>query len=590
MSKKTLRSAVNKVDLKKKDKETLIPGLLGLNSAAKQVSVPNRAGYVWVRLRNNDSEVVPVFNDQVSPVFDLPVLVVRDEIDPTRYRIYGKDSASYENWQSWSPYLPAHGGVHSRSPDSGGGDVTWVYGGQFMPLLVSPSGTSGAGNVIIDPFIYYHNDHNQYKYAGGTGTGDILVHKPTDNTAKMVLIYLDTDGNPQLLPGSTFDATVTGTSSVLQYIPTVDVDSGMPLAAARIVSGTSSVVWSNLYDLRPIITGNDKDKIAIFDDGSFQVSGTAVSFDTNLSVAVTGTVAFVSSTAAGGSSSPTYPAISDDLIFVATGTQIDFGENLSVANTGTVVFISSTDTDTPTYPAISEDGVFVATGTNIDFGANMNVVATGTSVFISAVAGGGGGGSDLSVYATGTLLMTGTTGLAFGDGLQVTSTGTIAYIDSPSALLGLSHYSGTSTEYTSNSWRTVTGTMTTFRNTFLDDVIVFVNMEANLDGGGSEEIPETHYFRISFDGDGGSGSSPVHYVEEVQSGNPDRILGMSFIRENVPIGGHTIELQTKSTTTTVRTFNTVNIGIVSSRIKPSYLLDDDYNYLLDSEGNVLLDG
>ena len=54
-------------------------GLLGLPVAARTVQVPNRNGYVYVRLRDNNSELVQAYNDKVSPKYNLPVLVACDE-------------------------------------------------------------------------------------------------------------------------------------------------------------------------------------------------------------------------------------------------------------------------------------------------------------------------------------------------------------------------------------------------------------------------------------------------------------------------------------------------------------------------------
>lgn len=383
---KNLKRAVGRIQERKKDKDYRLPGILGLKRGSTNVvSVPGRPSFVYVRLRNNQSEVIQAFNDKVSPVYDLPVLVVRDDIDPSKYRIESRDYGQYSNWQSWSPYLPAHGGAHSRSPSGGGGDVVWVYGNQYMPLLVSPSGTLGSGNVIVDGSVYYFEDQDEYKYAGGTGTSDILVYKPTDGNAKMVLVYLDTNGNPSLLPGAVFSSSITGTSSILPYVPTISVDTGVPLGAVRLVSGTASVLWENLYDIRPLITGQRKSKIGIFDNSSYVTSGTAISFDTNLDVAVTGTVVFISGQAGGGGGG-TDTLYYDDGVFVATGTKVSFDDNLTAIATGTTIFVSSvSNTDTPTYPYVSEDSIGVATGTHFDFGENMNVAVTGTTVFVSSV-------------------------------------------------------------------------------------------------------------------------------------------------------------------------------------------------------------
>lgn len=248
--------AYKRLDVQKADEITPIPGILGfLINGEQVVEVPNRNGYVYVRLRDNLSEVTQAFNDNVSAVYGLPVLLVRDENNRTRYRILQRDLGRYENWGTSSPYLPAHGATHSFNPISVGADLTWVYGNQFMPLLVYPSGTVGAGNALISPSTYYRN--NLWHTAGGTGTASFLPYKPTGgNNAKIVLVYLDDYDNPNLLAGSEFSANITGTTQIFSYIPTLPNTSALPLSAVRLVTGTQRIVWDNLYDIRPFIVAD----------------------------------------------------------------------------------------------------------------------------------------------------------------------------------------------------------------------------------------------------------------------------------------------------------------------------------------------
>ena len=89
MTKHKLFKAVSDLDITKKDQEYEIPGVLGFTLAGENtVQVPNRDSFVYVRLRNNQNELIQAFNDQVSPVYDLPVIVSREgalktRLDPT---------------------------------------------------------------------------------------------------------------------------------------------------------------------------------------------------------------------------------------------------------------------------------------------------------------------------------------------------------------------------------------------------------------------------------------------------------------------------------------------------------------------------
>lgn len=251
---KKLRKTIDQLDLKKANRDKYIPGELGLRiGGSEKVQVPNRPGYVYVRLRSNLSETIQAYNDTVSPVFGLPVVVIKDELDPTRYRVVERDLGRYQNW-GISPFLPAHGNQHSFNPPTGGGDVVWVYSRQMLPLLVYPSGTAGAMVANIQPHTYYQS--GMPKCAGGTGTASFVSFVPSNNQARMVLVYIDVDGNPQLTGGNLFDASITGTCGVVPHMPGLPTQQDIPLAGVRLVSGTKAIVWENIYDFRPWIVGD----------------------------------------------------------------------------------------------------------------------------------------------------------------------------------------------------------------------------------------------------------------------------------------------------------------------------------------------
>lgn len=255
--------SATKLNVLKQDEVRKIPGELGLKlGGTSLVEVPNRPGFVYVRLRSDQNEVVQAYNDKVSPVYGLPVTVVRDRIDKGRYYIDGRDTGRYNNWGS-SSYLPLHGSTHSFTPSQPGADITWVWDRQFTPLLTVPSGTAGGLGVTIYPGTLYYNDN--WKAIGFTGTSSLAAYKPTDATARMVLVSIDTAGNPVLTPGGTFSPLLSGTSEVYPYIPSIPSSSVMAISAIRLVSGTSVLTWDNIYDLRqfttPMTTGTRGHKI-----------------------------------------------------------------------------------------------------------------------------------------------------------------------------------------------------------------------------------------------------------------------------------------------------------------------------------------
>lgn len=341
MTEKRLRNALSVYDLGKKDRDLLIPALLGFMLGGKKtVEVPGRNGFVYARIHGNNNEVVQVLNDRVSPVYDLPVLIKRDEIDQNRYRVDSRDIARYNDWGSQAPYLPRHGAQHSFQPDSGGGgDVSFIYGRQFMPLSITPSGSNGSMNVIVNSSAYYHDF--QWKYAGNTGTSSFSGYKPTGSNARMVLVYLDEYGNPQLLGGSNYFADgLTATSQILPYMPLMSKTTDIPLGGIRLVSGTSVILWDNIYDLRPFIVADSFIPTGsvghtIQDDGVSLSNRSALNFVGNGFVAYDTAGATIVSGTAGGAVN-----LYDNSEFKATASVVSFDNDLQVSVSGSNTYIN----------------------------------------------------------------------------------------------------------------------------------------------------------------------------------------------------------------------------------------------------------
>lgn len=262
---KTLKQALATYDRDVEKSKKTYSGILGLKiGGEKLVAHPIRNGYVYVRLRDNLSEVVLAFNEKVSPVYDFPVKIARKG---NKWEVLGRDTDRYENWGTSAPFLPKHADQHSFNRDGGGGgDAVAIYPDQFMPLLVYPSGTHGSGMLLIAPYLL--QTETDFLYVGNTGTVNLLQYKPEDANAIMGLVVMDmSTGVPSVViaSGTPFDGSITGTYGVAPYIPPPP-DGSEPLYAFRLVSGTTSVTWDNLYNARQFIGG-----------GSLIPSGTYVS-------------------------------------------------------------------------------------------------------------------------------------------------------------------------------------------------------------------------------------------------------------------------------------------------------------------------
>lgn len=218
------------------------------------VAHPTRNGFCYARMADNLDELIVVFNDQVSQIYDLPILVSRRG---NTWYVVGRDSLRYIDWGTSASYIPIHHRQHEFNRDEGtGADTVFVYPDQFMPLLVYPSGTNGASNLMIAPYLLQRT--SDFVYVGNTGTINLLIYKPLTNQAIMGLVYLDkTTGNPGILinSGTPFNSSITGTGLIAPFVPYPNSNQE-PLYAFRLVSGTTVINWPNLYNARQFIGGS----------------------------------------------------------------------------------------------------------------------------------------------------------------------------------------------------------------------------------------------------------------------------------------------------------------------------------------------
>jgi len=243
-----LTSSLRNLKKQTEPKQILISGNLGVKLGGYEViEVPGRSGFVYVRLLNNPSELVQVYNGVVSPIYDLPVLV---KYNKDRYEIQGRDVLRYQNWGA-TPYLAIHGNQHSfDKANAGGGDVVWIHQEQFYPLAPAPSGTYESSGVYIAPYIY--NWFGKWKSAGNLATSNVTVANPTDpSKAKFMLLTIDGEsGTPHFITGSEFPVGITSATGSISYLPVYDPMKDIPLAGIRLVSGTSTIGWDEIYDVR----------------------------------------------------------------------------------------------------------------------------------------------------------------------------------------------------------------------------------------------------------------------------------------------------------------------------------------------------
>lgn len=170
--------------------------------------------------------------------------------------------------------------------------------------------------------------------------------------------------------------------------------------------------------------------LLIYDDGVFRITGTAISFDANLSVATTGSVAFVSSSGGGGGSGDNTILIYGGSEFKVTGTAISFDTNKQVFVTGSIAYIESVGEVKTT---ASDPWGWLDTKFRSGTGIGIRNVLSGLNTYIEisytgTVGGGGSGANVLPIYDDSTYKVTGSA-ISFGNSLMVVVTGTVAYVD-----------------------------------------------------------------------------------------------------------------------------------------------------------------
>lgn len=203
--------------------------------------------------------------------------------------------------------------------------------------------------------------------------------------------------------------------------------------------------------------------VLAFDDEVFLATGLALDFLGDVRAFASGTTVFVDiPTGTFSRPSHIHPDIDeqtlliyDDGVFKVTGTAINFTTNINVAVTGSVAYVSSVDTigggGGGADVIIYEDNTFKATGTAIHFSDNLDVVVTGSSVWVNAVGVTGStgaigpqgiqgpqGDNTLLLYDSNAFIITGTA-ISFQDGLVVHATGSVAYIDWSGSSAGGGH-------------------------------------------------------------------------------------------------------------------------------------------------------
>lgn len=371
---KRLRKAMTSVLSGKQNKDILVPALLGVYKDGNQtIKVVDRPDFVYVRLRGDQSEVVQAFNEKVGFHYDLPILVLRDENFNDRWVVHGRDIAQYPSWEG-AAYGAAHATSHSfAGADYCSSDIVWTNKRQYMPLLPRPE-ASGTMGIWIESDFYYFD--GRYHWWPGSGTATLSGFLPTGGmSARYVTVYIDADGNPASLAGPEFDKIYPGDPA--DYISIPDPDDGVVVAAVLMMTGTQSIGWGEIFDLRnpnrpPSPTGSP---IWIADENAVLGKVWGLNFvGSCIEAVISGSYGHI-----------IHDCIDhigiyalDDGVPLCSGSWVDFGNNLDASCSGTVIRVDVESPVTGSVVVFDEGGILgSALGINV-VGPNLSIVISGS--------------------------------------------------------------------------------------------------------------------------------------------------------------------------------------------------------------------
>lgn len=261
-----LKSAIQKSLATKQDVPKYIAGLLGIfKDGAKVVKVPNRPGYVYVRVAGNESEIIEAVNGVVPSTFNTKVLVTMTEANPGIYVIVGRDLGQYTSYTDPGAFIPKHGASHSFG---NGSDPVFIYRRQMVQPLQPRPTNPRTMTIYVEPDFFLWNGVFQYWHGGNSP--NLNTAKPTDPImARYVTIYLEGSSNTlQVVTGTDFPIYPFAATGTLYYVPEVSDTLGIPLAAVILTTGTSAIQWTDIKDVRMFLGGGNSTSVGGFTSGS----------------------------------------------------------------------------------------------------------------------------------------------------------------------------------------------------------------------------------------------------------------------------------------------------------------------------------
>lgn len=189
-----------------------------------------------------------VRNTRVASRNNLPVIIGYTYERPHELQVIEEDTAAMESLGAYG-YVQRHGQQHSLHDPTGGDDVVWVWGQQFLPFLVQETDPiSLRVEVRRGRYIY----EGSYETFGGGITANLNTYAPAAGLAIMLHIVVNAaSATLDFIQGDTFSSAIP--EHMREEMIPLATDGQIACGAVYIPNGITEVTWDEIYDTRPFV-------------------------------------------------------------------------------------------------------------------------------------------------------------------------------------------------------------------------------------------------------------------------------------------------------------------------------------------------
>lgn len=205
------------------------------------INVPGRPLFIYARLQGDPSRLVSAFNPFLALAEDVPIILLKKY---DRNRVVGYEVQGISSDVLWAGYTPVTYPPHAHSHEidgsgTGGWDAVNVYERMFTSLRVNAQIAPDL-TVQVAPG-YYNIDDTELYFVGGNSPA---MTAPVSGV-KYAVVCIDAAGVISIEDGALTGPPITFTFSTTGLIP---------LAAVLLIAGQTSIVESDILDVRPFLS------------------------------------------------------------------------------------------------------------------------------------------------------------------------------------------------------------------------------------------------------------------------------------------------------------------------------------------------